>query len=59
MLLAYVSSWCANSYCIIVILSFYRTVLFCITVYHAYVFIVQIMPAYKWLPFFAADVKIK
>jgi len=56
MLLAYVSSWCGNSYCITVILSFYRTVLFCITVYHAYVFIVQIMPAYKWLPFFAAGV---
>jgi len=30
--------------------------LFCIVVYHAHMFIVLILPAYKWLPPFAADI---
>ena len=55
MLLAYVSTRCANSYCITAILSFYRIVLFCIIVHHAYVCCI-VLPAYKWLPPFAADV---
>jgi len=40
---------------ITVILSFYRIVLFCIILYHSYLFIVLILPAYKWLPPFAAN----
>jgi len=47
---------CANSHCITVILLFYRIVLFCIIVYHAYMFIVLFSMEYKWLPPFAADV---
>jgi len=51
-----------HSHCITAILSFYRIVLFCIIAYHAYMFILLILPAYagkisrKWLPPFAADV---
>ena len=33
-----------------------NTVLICIIVYHAYTFIVLILPAYKWLSPFAAHV---
>ena len=56
MLSACLSSYCASSHCITVILSFCRIVLFCVIVYHAYMFIVLILPAYNWLPPFAADV---
>jgi len=41
---------CSNDHCITVILSFYHIVLFRIIVYHAYMFIVLILPP------FAADV---
>jgi len=34
----------------------YHIVLFCIIVDHAHMFVVLILPAYKWLPPFAADV---
>ena len=55
MLLAYVSSQCANSYCITVIISF--IVLFYFVLFFIMdMFIVLILPAYKWLPPFAADV---
>jgi len=49
---------CANSHCITVILSFIVSFYF-VLLFIMHMFVVLILPAYKWLPLFAADVKIK
>ena len=54
MLVALVLS-CGNSHCITVILSFYRVILF-VLLFIMHMLIVLILPAYKWLLPFAADV---